>query len=402
MSWPYDRAEEVEPGTEVELLERPRQLEEGYHQAEELFQPQLDEQEIVHLRKTDEQLWHAVNHDGDVLGGMSFDEAVARDPLRVEALVHQRIHNEFFEAMGATGAQRRAMGAMGVDVAPFGQLQAFIDRNQAYRQLHGHLTAELIADSLHRNWEQFSALLTRMLLQAGANHPVGLAMLNFYVSNWDRLSRAFREAQEIAHRAARVSEGLGRHDDITAWRSVAAAIRDMAEFVDHSIHAPRVPTGAGIVPMGAAPRGRQARRQQPVRRAPAPERRQIAPPAPPAVTGPTAEAIVNWAGKTPARNASLVQSTDPDSGAIIWSYLGKKGTPEAIVAIDGRSSPPDLMTATITWPGRDRGRPVPALVSCRLRWVLPRITSGSWPNQLDSVLICSVDFSEELIIGTFE
>jgi hypothetical protein len=391
MSWPYDREEEQDQaGAEVELLERPRRLEEGYQEAAELFQPQLDPQQLAHMRRSDEQLWQAVNHGGDVLQGLRFEDAVVQDPLRIEALIHQRIHDEFFAAMGIGAQQRRAAASMGVDMTPFGQMQAFLDRNQAYRQLHGPLTAQLIADSLHRNWEQFSALLTRMLFQAGANHPVGQAMLNFYVQNWDRLSRAFREAQEIAHRAARVCQELGRAEDITAWRSVAAAIRDMHEFVDKAIHAPRRPTGEGIVPMGAG-HGQRYQPRQPQRR-PIPEQRRLPAPAPAAVEGPQAQTIVQWSG----RPATMVQSEDPDTGAVIWSYLGKNGTSEAIVTIDESL---DASTIQLTWLGKDRGRPMAALVRCRLGWFLKRSVRGEISDRIAGLLQCSASFGDELVQG---
>ena len=278
---------------------------------------------------------------------------------------------------------------MGIDLTPFGQLQAFLDRNTAYRQLHGHLTAQLIADSLHRNWEQFSSLLTRMLLQAGANHPVGQAMLNFYVANWDRLSRAFREAQEIAHRAARVSERLGRPDDITAWRSVAAAIRDMADFVDRAIHAPRRPAGHGLAPMG-----RVGPRYDRPRRRPVPERRRLPAPPPPAVQGPTAPTVASWS----SHPATVVQDVDEDGDTLIWSYLGRKGTTEAIVTI-ANDAPPRIETVDMTWPGKDRGEQMAALVRCRLRWLLSETTEGEWSDRISGLLLCDRDFGSGLIEG---
>tara|TARA_Y100000310_G_scaffold32870_1_gene31107 strand:+ start:165 stop:518 length:354 start_codon:yes stop_codon:yes gene_type:complete len=115
------------------------------------------------------------------------------------------------------------------------------------------------------------------------------------------------------------------------------------------------------------------------------------------VEGPRALTIVTWA----VQKASIVQSEDPDSGATIWSYLGKKGTPEAIVTIDGGDSPPRLETVRLTWLGKDRGRPIASLVRCRLRWFLSQVTDNRWPDRIEGLLRCDANFGPSLVHGTF-
>lgn len=168
----------------------------------------------------DRRLWEAIEGVGDPLGEMSFDQAVRIAPLRIEALVHQRVHRAFHAIYG--------LGPGGMGPAGMGGLQAetYRLRNGTLREVHGRVTASAIADSLLRNWEDYSGILVgqcRMAERAGQR----AAFTRFFAAHLPDLRRAFTEARAIALRA---SEATGEEQDQEAWRNVATAMRAMGDF----------------------------------------------------------------------------------------------------------------------------------------------------------------------------
>lgn len=172
---------------------------------------------------TDEALWDAIETMGDPLGGLSFEEAVARDPLRVEALVHQRIHRAFHDILGLETGMRGSE-------AGFYQRESFLMHCRSAREGGGgRATSRSIADVLELNWETYSQLLDAGVRQALGN-PVAMAWFTRLANRADDLRAAFAEACRIAGRAAEVAAVSGREVDAAGWRSVSCVTRNMGDF----------------------------------------------------------------------------------------------------------------------------------------------------------------------------
>lgn len=168
----------------------------------------------------DDRLWNAIEGIGDPLGGMDFDTAVREAPLRVEALVHQRVHAAFHAIYG--------LGPGGMGPGGMGGLQAetYRLRNRTLREVHGGITAANLADSLHLNWEDYSGLMVMQRRQA-EQMGQGRAFTRFFAGHLNNLRRAFAESRAIALRA---SEHSPQEADAEGWRRVASAMRAMGEF----------------------------------------------------------------------------------------------------------------------------------------------------------------------------
>ena len=194
----------------------------------------------------DAAIWNAIEEGSDPLLGLSFEDAVAQAPVRVEALVHQRIHQAFHEIL------RAPQGMRGTE-AGFYQRETYLLRNSALRTTNGRITAEGLADSLERNWEDYSCILQWTTLQAAQGNPMAAAYVNHLGQHMDTLQRAFREAAEVARRAERVSEQHGQGRDAGGWARVATVILTMGQFVFDQLQLPVGRAPAGRLP-GAPPR----------------------------------------------------------------------------------------------------------------------------------------------------
>jgi hypothetical protein len=196
----------------------------------------------------DDRLWNAIEGIGDPLGGMDFDTAVREAPVRVEALVHQRIHTAFHAVYG--------LGPGGMGPGGMGGLQAetYRLRNRTLREVHGRITAANLADSLHLNWEDYSGLMVMQRRQA-EQMGQGRAFTRFFAAHLDNLRRAFVESRAIALRASTLCPD---EVDAEGWRRVASAMRAMGEFtLDLLSGAPLPPE----LPGGARPAIGAPRRQ---------------------------------------------------------------------------------------------------------------------------------------------
>jgi len=383
------------PQRQPEQEQLPEVLE-AERRAVDLFEPQMDNEQLVHLRQTDTQLFQAINAGQEVLGGMSFDDAVRLDPLRIEALVHQRIHACFYRALGFPG---------GAGPSPMGQLEAFLERNEAYRQLHGHLTSALIADSLERNWEQFSILLTRACMGAAGGHPGFQQLVGCYIQNIQDLMRGIREGIEIAQRAAGVAGRLGLEDDVDGWRRVATVIRVMGEFFEQSVLAPVRP-GAGIVRhQGRYEPGYEQDEDAPVREAPRVRRPAALPDAQGIrIPGPAVRERAPEPRQIQEALPGVVCAWSRPDALLAWDDSGQalyymvRSKPQA--SIDYVSDPRQATGAErLSRLGQLAGAVLPALIKGRLRWYVVEAMGGSADDELVRSLATTTVFPENMIAG---
>jgi len=198
-------------------------------------------EQIQSAQQVDEELWRAIDSGSDPLQGMNFALAVTADPLRVEALVHQRIHRAFYDILGLPP------GSMGQSMAGQAQRETYFLRNRTIRALHGNRpSARVIADSLERNWEDYSRLLDVTLLQARMGVPGAEDYVNRVGGRMRDLMRAFREASAIAMRARDVAEG----DEQDGWMRISCVMRNMAQYVEERMLAPAPPRRRGLLGHG--------------------------------------------------------------------------------------------------------------------------------------------------------
>jgi hypothetical protein len=197
----------------------------------------------------DEALWLTIETGRDPLMGMDFAQAVRSDPLRVEGLIHQRIHDAFHRIPGL-GREAWSGGGMAAM-----QRDTYLLRNRALRNLHGaHIPATAIADSLERNWEDYSGLLQMTALQAGTGNPMAADWLGRIGAARNDLTRAFREASAIAMRA---QESADSEDERNGWMRVSCVVRNMWQMVEGVLDTPVARPRAGQL---AGPGGMVRRR----------------------------------------------------------------------------------------------------------------------------------------------
>lgn len=168
---------------------------------------------------TDAQLWDLIDSGGNVLAGLTFAQAVATDPRRVEAQIHQRIHEQFYAALEA------GRGGMPAQLAR----AAYLLRAEALRSVHGRIDAPLLLDSMEQNWEYYSRILA--VARVMATHPdprrrrrEASHIFDIIQRNQAEIYRGFREGAEIAMRAAHSAPNEAAHQ---AWFRMAQIIRDM-------------------------------------------------------------------------------------------------------------------------------------------------------------------------------
>jgi hypothetical protein len=165
----------------------------------------------------DTQLWNLIQTNGDVLAGMSFEEALAQDPRRIDALVQQRVTNEFFRALAR---------------APEGNLEqllrhAYVLRNDALRQ-DGRISAEALAISMEQTWEHYGKILD---VAWAMRQPEAVRVREAILANGGEIRRAFREAADITRRAANVAPETDR----AAWARMFATLHAMWESVETKV-----------------------------------------------------------------------------------------------------------------------------------------------------------------------
>jgi len=165
---------------------------------------------------SDADLWQRISTGGNVLGEMTFDQAVRTDPRRIDALIQQRVVGEFLDALDAADTTATT-------IAQHAYLQGYTE----LRDQHGQLSAPILATALEGVWEDYRKVLQRALWpMAGAGRAEAQALQQAIVDNAERIHQAFTEATTIAARAAGAAAS---DEDKTAWRSVTETIARMWE-----------------------------------------------------------------------------------------------------------------------------------------------------------------------------
>jgi len=185
---------------------------------------------------SDHDLWERMIQNGDILAGMTFAEAVAQDPRRIEALIDQRVVWDFWNALDWLQGPRTE-GLMEM---------AWRQGNAEIRQRLGQITAPALAARRSQMWDHYQ----KWLEVAKAMRRPGVPAERFWASviaNRRVIARAFRESAEIANRAAAVA---GTDENGDAWRQMGALITNMHEQLAAAI---AEIAGAGAGEEGGAP-----------------------------------------------------------------------------------------------------------------------------------------------------
>ena len=175
---------------------------------------------------TDLDLYQQIEN-GDPLGSMTFEEAVVRDPRRIEALVLQRVIQPFTLALAKlenpnmdTSAIRGAMA------------HAYLERNHQMRQETGKkICATQIAEANKRAWRMNAKVLK---VAWEMETPESRVLKDILTLNQGDIQRAFRESQTICDRAARASVD-GKCS--LAWKELEEVLGNMCDMIDRNVRA---------------------------------------------------------------------------------------------------------------------------------------------------------------------
>jgi hypothetical protein len=179
----------------------------------------------------DRRLYELAQGDGDVLQGMDFADAVARDPRRIEALLMQRVVIELYGALDQM--RGRSQELVVHDMAL---------RNAAIREAcNGSVPLGAIVEDWRGRWEWYQKLFA-VLLQSRRFGRLEDPFFAAVVTNRAAIARAFRESAEIARRAA-----LAAPDETQegGWSEIGATIDNMKLTMDNALAQIGAPALAG-------------------------------------------------------------------------------------------------------------------------------------------------------------
>lgn len=170
---------------------------------------------------SDEDLYNAIVGDGilgsNVLGNMSFEQAVRTDPRRIEALVMQRIFQPLMLAIGRLASPGLPMGQI-QSATRIGYLQMLAERRA--RQALG---PDTIAASMIAAWQAAS----QVLQEAPRNSryaPIAATLKGVLIANQQDIARAFRESINVCNQAA--DQALNK-EDAAGYLRMGAVLESM-------------------------------------------------------------------------------------------------------------------------------------------------------------------------------
>jgi hypothetical protein len=172
---------------------------------------------------TDDQLYTQIR-DGDPLGNMTFGEAVAKDPRRIEGLILQRVVQPFTLAL--TKLENPNLSTQAIQDA---MRHAYLERNHRMRSDGHGITAQKIADANKRAWKMNSDVLQASMEMS---HPEAIVLKQLMTLNQKDIQRAFREAREIA---AQASTEATTDACVDAWRQVYNVLSNMDDLIGRYI-----------------------------------------------------------------------------------------------------------------------------------------------------------------------
>lgn len=174
------------------------------------------------LGLSDDELYERISGESvfgtDVLGTLTFEEAVNQDPRRIEAMVLQRIVQPLMLAIG-----RMASPGAEMDDILFATRVGYLRMLHQRRMRHGDITADVIADSLVESWHTASEVLANA--QSNPRFaPLAATIGGIVIANMQDISRAFRECDSLLERAGNVAVS---EEETRAWGRVRAILSSM-------------------------------------------------------------------------------------------------------------------------------------------------------------------------------
>lgn len=166
----------------------------------------------------DGQLWDLIASGGDVLCGMTVDQAVVADPRRIEALILQRIVRPL--TLAVVKVSRPWMPVETIDQE---LKNAYIRRNNFLRQSDG-LTVAALARANCSAWRQSSRTFLDACRSGTAEGDMIIALLR---GNRRDIARAFDECHALIQAACAADQSTC-HD----WLVLGAAVDNMRVIVD--------------------------------------------------------------------------------------------------------------------------------------------------------------------------
>jgi len=174
--------------------------------------PQIRQRAEIAL--PDAQLGRMTFRHGDVLAGMTFEQAVKADPRRIDSLIHQEMGNAFEEIFGEGGP---------LTPGPMMERMHLQGLEMAREAGGGELTVAALVSLVEEN-------MNRSLYASVPWMPEGVkAQLR---RNMPTIERAVERAAQIADRAARVSSGTS---DNPEWRALAEILRDHPNHLNRAL-----------------------------------------------------------------------------------------------------------------------------------------------------------------------
>jgi hypothetical protein len=194
--------------------------------------PQLRRRADVALPDT--VLWGLIASQGDVLSGMTFEQAVVEDPRRIDALISQQIGLAFAEVFGVpAGPEAGELYLMGIDFA---------------RQAHGgELPVRALVSLVEENMDRaLFATFPRMPVFARAELRRRLPVFD----------AALDAGAAIARRAQTIARARGLGEDSQAWRDLADYLEGHKDMIRHAlaqglpgpVARPMLPLGRRMLP----------------------------------------------------------------------------------------------------------------------------------------------------------
>jgi len=162
---------------------------------------------------------------GDPLGSMSFEQAVADDPRRIEGLLLQRIIQPFTLALTKVENPH-----MDVEAIRSAMAHAYLERNHQMRQETGKpITACQITDANRKAWKMNGEVL-RVAWEM--NTPEAAVLKTLMADNQADIQRAFRESCTICDAASQASMSP---ECAVAWQELKSILGNMCDMVDRYV-----------------------------------------------------------------------------------------------------------------------------------------------------------------------
>jgi hypothetical protein len=170
---------------------------------------------------SDEDLWGRITTaDGDVLFGMSFEQAVCQDPRRIDARIQQILlavlYRPVQDVRGVSDKERERI-----------LREFYLSVMRTLRARGGDLTAGVLAELYEEALSYYETVLDKI-----RKSPLRKKELEFVFSSLEpEWVRGFSEAVEVAKRAQSVAPGAA---EALAWQQIQASLARIAALLSPS------------------------------------------------------------------------------------------------------------------------------------------------------------------------